>query len=98
MVIQPQRAALTAELPGRTVAYRMAQVRPQISGIIQKRLYNEGATVQAGQALYQIDPGTYRAAHDSAAAAVAKAEANALTVKLRPLSETGTVGSREPAG
>ncbi len=83
MVIQPQRAALTVELPGRTVAYRIAQVRPQISGIIQKRLYNEGAAVQAGQALYQIDPGTYRAAHDSAVAAVAKAEANTLTAKLR---------------
>jgi membrane fusion protein, multidrug efflux system len=83
MIMQPQRAALTAELPGRTVAYRIAQVRPQISGIIQKRLYNEGAAVQAGQALYQIDPGTYRAAHESATAAVAKAEANALTVKLR---------------
>jgi membrane fusion protein (multidrug efflux system) len=83
MVLQPQRATLTAELPGRTVAYRIAQVRPQISGIIQKRLYNEGAAVQAGQALYQIDPGTYRAAYESATAAVAKAEANALTVKLR---------------
>jgi membrane fusion protein (multidrug efflux system) len=100
IVMQPQRAALTAELPGRTVAYRIAQVRPQISGIIQKRLYNEGAAVQAGQALYQIDPGTYRAAYESASAAVAKAEANALTVKLRydryqKLAQSGVVSQQD---
>ena len=100
IVMQPQRAALTAELPGRTVAYRIAQVRPQISGIIQKRLFTEGAAVQAGQALYQIDSGTYRAAHDSASAAVAKAEANALTVKLRydryqKLAQSGVVSQQD---
>jgi membrane fusion protein (multidrug efflux system) len=100
MIIQPQRAALTAELPGRTVAYRIAQVRPQISGIIQKRLFTEGAAVRAGQELYQIDPAPYRAAHDSAAAAVAKAEANRLTVNLRyerylKLAQSGVVSVQD---
>ncbi len=100
IIVQPQRAALTAELPGRTVAYRIAQVRPQISGIIQKRLFTEGAAVQAGQALYQIDPGPYRAAHDSAAAAVAKAEANRMTVNLRyeryqKLAQSGVVSQQD---
>lgn len=100
LVMRPQHAALTAELPGRTVAYRIAQVRPQVSGIIQKRLFTEGATVQAGQALYQIDPGTYRAAHDSAAAAVAKAEANTLTATLRydryqKLAQSGVVSQQD---
>jgi membrane fusion protein (multidrug efflux system) len=98
--MQPQRAAVSVELPGRTVAFRIAQVRPQISGIIQKRLFNEGANVAAGQALYQIEPGTYRATHDSASAAVAKAEANALTVKLRyerylKLAESGVVSQQD---
>jgi membrane fusion protein (multidrug efflux system) len=100
VVMQPQRAALTTELPGRTVAFRIAQVRPQISGIVQKRLFDEGANVAAGQALYQIEAGTYRAARDSAAAAVAKAEANALTVKLRydryqKLAESGIVSQQD---
>lgn len=83
IVLAPQRAALTAELPGRTVAVRVAQVRPQVTGIIQKRLFTEGTQVRAGQPLYQLDPGTYRAARESAAAAVAKAEATLRTVQLR---------------
>jgi membrane fusion protein (multidrug efflux system) len=96
----PQRVAVTAELPGRTAAVRIAQVRPQITGIIQKRLFNEGANVAAGQALYQIDPATYRAAHDSAAAAVTKAEALLLTNKLRAtrytqLAATGVISQQD---
>jgi membrane fusion protein (multidrug efflux system) len=83
IVLAPQRAELNVELSGRTVAYRIAQVRPQITGIIQKRLFTEGANVTAGQPLYQIEPGTYRAARDSAQAAVAKAEANHQTARLR---------------
>jgi membrane fusion protein (multidrug efflux system) len=100
VVVQPQRAALTTELPGRTLPFRVAQVRPQISGIIQKRLFEEGAYVQAGQALYQIDPGIYRAAQDSAKAAVAKGEANALTARLRSdrytkLAQSGVVSQQD---
>jgi membrane fusion protein (multidrug efflux system) len=83
VVLAPQRAELNVELPGRTVAYRIAQVRPQITGIIQKRLFTEGANVAAGQPLYQIEPGTYHAARDSAQAAVSKAEANLQTARLR---------------
>jgi membrane fusion protein, multidrug efflux system len=83
MVLTPQRAAVTAELPGRTVALRIAQVRPQVSGIIQKRLFTEGSYVKAGQPLYQLDPGTYRAARDSAAAALTKAESQRRTAQLR---------------
>lgn len=100
LVLQPQSASLTTELPGRTVPFRVAQVRPQITGIIQKRLFNEGANVQAGQALYQIEPGTYRAAQDSAKAAVAKAEANELTARLRSdrylkLAQSGVVSQQD---
>jgi membrane fusion protein (multidrug efflux system) len=83
IVMAPQRAALTAELPGRTVAVRVAQVRPQVSGIIQKRLFTEGSEVKAGQPLYQLDPGIYLAARESAAATVGKTEAQLRTVQLR---------------
>ena len=83
IVVQPQRATISAQLPGRTVAFRIAQVRPQVSGIIKERLYTEGAEVRAGQALYQLDPAPYQAAYDSAQAAVAKASANTLDVRLR---------------
>jgi membrane fusion protein (multidrug efflux system) len=83
IVVQPQRVALPVQLPGRTVAFRIAQVRPQVSGIIKRRLFTEGAFVKAGEALYQLDASSYQAAHDSAQAALAKADANAMTVRLR---------------
>jgi membrane fusion protein (multidrug efflux system) len=83
IVVQPQRATISAQLPGRTVAYRIAQVRPRVSGIIKERLFTEGAEVKASQALYQLDPAPYQAAYDSAQAAVAKAAANTLAVRLR---------------
>ncbi|MEN0036207.1 MAG: efflux RND transporter periplasmic adaptor subunit [Cellvibrio sp.] len=67
---------LEADLPGRTTAYRKAEVRPQVSGIIQKRLFVEGAEIKAGTPLYQIDPATYEAALSSAQAELARAEAN----------------------
>lgn len=100
VVVQAQRVAITTLLPGRTVAYRVAQVRPQVSGIIKQRLFTEGASVVAGQALYQLDPAPYRAAYDSAQAAVAKAAANALTVRLKfqryqKLATTGDVSQQE---
>ena len=72
VVVQPQRIAITTQLPGRTVAFRIAQVRPQVSGIIKQRLFVEGALVSAGQPLYQLDPAPYRAAYDSAQAAEPK--------------------------
>ena len=73
--LHPQTVKLTTELPGRTVAYRKAEVRPQVDGIIQKRLFEEGATVEAGQPLYQINPATYEAAVKVAEANLARAQA-----------------------
>lgn len=67
---------LQVDLPGRTSAYRKAEVRPQVSGIIQKRLFEEGAEIKAGAPLYQIDSATYEAAHNSAKAELARADAN----------------------
>lgn len=83
IVLQPQRIELTALLPGRTVAFRIAQVRPRVNGIIVKRLFTEGANVTAGQPLYELDPAPYKAAYDLAQAAVTKADANALTVGMK---------------
>jgi membrane fusion protein (multidrug efflux system) len=71
------------ELPGRTSPYLIAEVRPQVGGIIQKRLFTEGSDVKAGQVLYQIDPSTYQAAFDSAKAGLARAEANLTTTRLK---------------
>jgi len=83
VTVQPQRAVVTTELSGRTSAYLVAEVRPQVSGIIQKRLFTEGSDVKAGQVLYQIDPATYQAAYASAKAAEARAEANLLPARLK---------------
>jgi membrane fusion protein, multidrug efflux system len=70
------------ELPGRTVAYRVAEVRPQVSGIVQKRLFAEGSDVRVGEQLYQIDPASYSAALRSAEAALQRAQANREKAKL----------------
>jgi membrane fusion protein (multidrug efflux system) len=83
VVAQPQNTEISTQLPGRTVAFRIAQVRPQVSGIIKRRLFTEGALVAAGQPLYQLDPAPYQAAFDSAQAQVASADANELTVRLK---------------
>ena len=84
---------MTSELPGRTSALRIAEVRPQVSGIIQKRLFTEGSDVNAGQALYQIDPAPYQAVLDSALGNLAQAEASAriaVTTVNRYRTLTGT--------
>jgi membrane fusion protein (multidrug efflux system) len=65
VTVARQPVLLTTELPGRTSSYRIAEIRPQVNGLIQKRLFTEGADVQAGQALYQIDPAPFQAALDS---------------------------------
>src|SRR3954468_9126662 len=77
--VAPQALQITTELPGRTAAYQVAEVRPQVSGLIQKRLFVEGADVKAGVALYQIDAATYQATYNSAKAALSKAKANLMT-------------------
>ena len=84
-VVQSSPLSVITELPGRTSAFRIAEVRPQVSGIILKRNFTEGSDITAGQSLYQIDPATYQAAYNSAKGDEAKAEAAAaiahLTVK-----------------
>jgi membrane fusion protein, multidrug efflux system len=83
LTIAPQRVALTSELSGRTSPQLIAEVRPQVNGIVQKRVFTEGSDVKAGQLLYTIDPATYQAALNSAKAAEAKAEANLGAVRLK---------------
>jgi membrane fusion protein (multidrug efflux system) len=78
--VTPQALAMSTELPGRTAAYQVAEVRPQVGGLIQKRLFTEGADVKAGVQLYQIDAATYQAAFNSAKANLAKAKANLAAV------------------
>ncbi|WP_421160537.1 efflux RND transporter periplasmic adaptor subunit [Aeromonas dhakensis] len=74
---------LTTELTGRSAPLRVAEVRPQVSGIILKRLFTEGSDVKAGQLLYQIDPAVYQAAVASAKANLAKAQANEQSARLK---------------
>jgi membrane fusion protein (multidrug efflux system) len=83
VTVQQQQVELTTELPGRTSAYLVAEIRPQVNGIIQKRLFREGSDVNAGQLLYQIDPAPFQVAHDSARASLAKAQANLPSIRLR---------------
>jgi membrane fusion protein (multidrug efflux system) len=70
VTLKAEPVLLSSDLPGRTSAFRVAEVRPQVSGIIQKRLFNEGAVVKKGQQLYQIDPSSYQAAYDKAKASL----------------------------
>jgi membrane fusion protein (multidrug efflux system) len=75
-ILHPQTVTLTTQLPGRTVAFRSAEVRPQVDGIIRERLFEEGATVEASEGLYQIDPATYQAEVKAAEAELARARAS----------------------
>jgi len=100
VTVQPERVVLTTVLPGRVSAYLVSDVRPQVSGLILKRLFVEGQDVQAGQVLYQIDPAPYQAAYDQAKAAVAMAEANLPALRSRAerfegLLEIHAVGQQE---
>ena len=83
LTLQPQRVELNTELAGRTVAYQLAEVRPQVNGLVKSRAFTEGSDVKAGQLLYQIDPASYQAALDNAKAAQSKAEANLTTARLK---------------
>jgi len=86
--VQPvtaQRMAMKQTLPGRTVAFMSSDVRPQVDGIIQERLFTEGEQVKAGQVLYRIDPASYQAAYDNARGTLAQAEAAVLSA--RPKAE-----------
>ncbi|HAE76577.1 efflux RND transporter periplasmic adaptor subunit [Morganella morganii] len=101
-VVTLKAAPLTVstELPGRTSAYRIAEVRPQVGGIILKRNYKEGSDVKEGESLYQIDPAPFQATLNSAQAELAKAKANAelarLTVnRYKPLLGTNYISRQD---
>lgn len=99
-IVKSAPLAVKTELPGRTDAYRVAEVRPQVSGIILHRNFTEGSDVKAGESLYQIDPATYQAAYDNAKGELVKAQAAAniahLTVKRYvPLVGTQYVSKQE---
>jgi membrane fusion protein, multidrug efflux system len=83
VTVHPERVVLTTELPGRTAAYLIADVRPQVNGIIRERTFAEGSSVKAGTLLYQIDPAPYQATYEQAKAALAVAEANVPPARLR---------------
>ncbi|HTJ99507.1 MAG TPA: efflux RND transporter periplasmic adaptor subunit [Bordetella sp.] len=96
VTLKAQPVSLTTELPGRTSPFRVAEVRPQVNGIVLKRLFTEGGQVKAGQQLYQIDPALYQATLDSQRAALARAEAQVKTATLlaeryKPLTETRAI-------
>ncbi len=98
--VQPERVTLIRELPGKTAASRVADIRPQVNGLILKRAFEEGAFVRAGDLLYEIDPAPYQAAYDQAKAAVAMSEANLPAVRLqerrfRELVATNAIGQQE---
>jgi membrane fusion protein (multidrug efflux system) len=83
VTIEPQPVTLTSELPGRTNPYEIADVRPQVGGIIQARLFTEGSIVHVGQVLYQIEPAPFQAAYDQAKGTLAVAEANLVDARLK---------------
>jgi membrane fusion protein (multidrug efflux system) len=83
VTVQPQQVVLTTELPGRTCAYLVAEIRPQVNGLIQKRLFTEGADVKAGDVLYQIDPAPFQAALHTAQAALGRSQATLPSLRSR---------------
>lgn len=100
ITVAPQAVGLAVELPGRLEAARIAQVRARAAGIVQKRLFREGGDVKAGQPLFQIDPAPYRAALESAQAALARSQANlaqasAQAERFRPLVEANAISKQD---
>jgi membrane fusion protein (multidrug efflux system) len=83
MTVQPQTVTINTELPGRTAPVLIAEVRPQVTGLVRSRNFVEGSEVKAGEVLYEIDPSTYRASADSAQGALAKAQANLQSTRLK---------------
>jgi membrane fusion protein (multidrug efflux system) len=100
VVVQPTSVELTSELPGRVTASESSEVRPQVSGVIEKRLFTEGSVVKRGQPLYQIDPSLYQAAVNQALANVQSAEANlkaaqGLANRNKPLAAIEAVSQQD---
>lgn len=83
VTIAAQKIELNTELPGRTSAYLVSEIRPQVNGIIQKRMFKEGSDVKAGDLLYQIDPAPFQVAYDSAKASLGKAQANLPAIRSK---------------
>ena len=83
LTVKPTSVMLTQDLPGRISAFRVAEVRARVNGIVLRRLFSEGSDVKEGQLLYEIDPAPYQAAFDSARGALARAEANVTTARLK---------------
>ena len=83
VTVKPQPIVLTTELPGRISANLMAEVRPQVNGIIQKRLFTEGSDVKAGQVLFQIDPAPFQSTLETALAGLSRSEANLTAIRSR---------------
>lgn len=100
VVVQATDAEVTTELAGRTSAYESSDVRPQVSGVIFRRLFTEGSLVRKGQPLYQIDPRSYRAATNQAVANLASAQANAEATRTqaeryKPLADIEAVSKQD---
>jgi membrane fusion protein (multidrug efflux system) len=94
VTLAPERVVLSTELPGRTAPYLVAEVRPQVNGILQQRHFEEGADVRKGELLYQIDAAPYRAAVDQAEAALAMADASVPAARSRAERLRELVASR----
>jgi|SRR5882672_1817749 len=99
VTLHSQSVTITTDLPGRTAAYRVAEVRPQVSGVVLKRLFTEGGDVKAGQPLYQIDPAQFQANLESAQASLARAQATLISARLltqryEPLTQAHAVSQQ----
>ena len=93
VTLKTQSVSLTTDLPGRMVPYKVAEIRPQVNGVVLKRMFIEGTDVKEGQQLYQIDPALYQAAYDSAAAT---AESSRLQAeRYKPLAEANAVSKQD---
>jgi len=100
VTLKAQSVVLTTELPGRTTAFLTADVRPQVNGLVNKRIFIEGADVKAGEQLYQIDPATYQATYDSAVATLAYnqavlVDARAKSTRYKPLAAAQAVSQQD---
>ncbi|OJY51393.1 MAG: efflux transporter periplasmic adaptor subunit [Sphingomonas sp. 67-41] len=100
VVVQPGQVPVVAELTGRVNPYQVSEIRPQVAGIVRKRLFTEGTIVRQGQTLYQIDPSLYSASVAEAAANLQNAQANAEATRIRadrykPLAEAEAVSKQD---
>ncbi|MBN1854282.1 MAG: efflux RND transporter periplasmic adaptor subunit [Pirellulales bacterium] len=95
VTVEPERVLLTSELPGRTAGFLVAEIRPQVNGLIEDRLFTEGSQVKAGQVLYQIDPAPYQAALDNATANLLAAQKAADQARAALGASLATVARNE---